>query len=176
MFTEINALYVLIVLQSLLIVRQWYLLSRDSYVSKPSKVKYELKKGDSMSLVYSVSCPVSLDQDVTKRRLTVTVNEVEVSNAEFHYNVSEFGEYSFNEGDEVTLSLVNIDNAGNVSEPCVSAFIAKDTIPPSAPEGLGVALLREDHEVVNTTPEPEVDVTPEPEPVEPEVSPSGSYE
>jgi hypothetical protein len=70
----------------------------------------------------------------------------------------DLGELSFKQGDSVILSLVDVDDAGNASEPAVLAFVAKDTIPPQAPGGFSVALIREEAD------EPESTVAPNEEP------------
>lgn len=96
-------------------------------------------------LVYSVSAGPAVDPDVVARRLTITVNGEAISDpVEYAANSTALGEVKAPQGAAVVLSLVDVDDAGNVSEPAVVEFTATDTIPPSTPGGLGVTLLREE--------------------------------
>jgi hypothetical protein len=102
------------------------------------------KEEDNMTLVYNVTAGPVVDNDVVERRLTVTVNG-EVSQVTTNSNdTTSFGEFSFADNDNVVLTLVDVDDAGNVSSPAVVEFIAADTIPPAKPGELGVSLVREE--------------------------------
>jgi len=109
------------------------------------QVRYvrKYKKGNDMSLVYSVTAGLPVDHDVVERRLSTKVNGTVVSTNVYSPDTVDFGEMVFTEGDNVLLSLVDVDDAGNVSEPATVEFVAADTIPPVAPGSFGVALLRE---------------------------------
>lgn len=102
------------------------------------------EKGNEMALVYNVTAAPAVDSDVVERRLTVTVNGVEQQTSVFQSDTTSFGEVRFAQNDNVVLTLVDVDDAGNVSTPAVLDFVATDTIPPSAPGSLGVALVREE--------------------------------
>jgi len=102
------------------------------------------EKGETMALVYSVTAAAPVDADVVERRLTVTVNGEEKSSQVYAPETTSFGELSFAQNDKVVLTLVDVDDAGNVSTPAVLDFDATDTIPPTVPGGLGVALVREE--------------------------------
>lgn len=95
-----------------------------------------------MSLVYEVSCAAPVDHDVVERRLTVKVNGEVVSTDVYGGSTTSLGEKTFVEGDSVVLTLIDVDDAGNYSEPAVVEFVAADTLPPSMP-GLSVLLVRE---------------------------------
>jgi hypothetical protein len=96
-------------------------------------------------LVYGVSAGPAVDPDVVARRLSITVNGETISTpVEFAADSTALGEVRAPQGATVVLSLVDVDDAGNVSEPAVVEFTANDTIPPTIPGGLGVALLREE--------------------------------
>ena len=102
------------------------------------------KKEGNMSLVYNVTAGPVVDNDVVERRLTVTVNG-EVSRVATNSNdTTSFGEFSFAENDNVVLTLVDVDDVGNVSSPAVLEFTAADTIPPAKPGEFGVTLVREE--------------------------------
>ena len=96
-----------------------------------------------MGLVYELTCSAPTDLDVVERRLTVTVNGNVVATDSYSNTVTVLGERTFAQGDNVTVSLVDVDDAGNVSEPAVIEFVANDTIAPSVP-GLNIKLVREE--------------------------------
>lgn len=96
-----------------------------------------------MSLVYEITCAAPIDNDVIERRLVVTVNGEAVSTDVYSATTINLGEKSFRDGDIVKLSLVDVDDVGNVSEPAVVEFVAADTLPPSTPS-LGITLVREE--------------------------------
>lgn len=109
-------------------------------------------------LVYGLSVGAVVDSDVVKRVLTVEVNDSLLETREFSPDTTDLGEVSVVEGDNVNLALVDVDDAGNVSEPAFIKFVAADTIPPSVPGGFGATLLRE--VATNDVPVVESDVTP----------------
>jgi hypothetical protein len=102
-----------------------------------------LMKDGVIMLVYNVTAGVVVDKDVTERRLTVTVNDAPVSTKSYAADAVVFDEVGVNQGDKVVLTLVDVDDAGNVSEPAVCEFVGNDTIPPVKPGEFGVALVRE---------------------------------
>lgn len=107
-----------------------------------------------MGLVYGVSCAEVVDVDVVERRLTVEVNgEVKKINS-YVSSTTDFGEFVFNQDDSVVFTLVDVDDAGNVSDPAVLSFVASDTLPPVAPGGFSVNLLREVEDQPGTTVDP----------------------
>jgi hypothetical protein len=168
---ELFALYVIILIQSFAISRLVYLLRNKRGVSVPKILKINfIRKEDDMALVYRLSCEAPVDSDVIRRRLLVNVNGNDVKKNTYSKNVEDFGEFTFNQGDDVVMILVDIDDAGNESEPAMVQFQALDTIPPRMPGGFSVSLLRE---VDDTTPEPIVEktttTTPEPVPNTPTV-------
>lgn len=98
----------------------------------------------SMALVYSVTAAPSIDPDVVARQLTVIVNgEASGAPADFPPEATSFGEIIVPQDAQVIVTLVDIDDAGNVSEPAVFEFTAADTIPPAKPGEFGVTLVRE---------------------------------
>ena len=102
------------------------------------------EKGNNMSLVYNVTAGPVVDTDVVERRLTVTVNGEVSQNTTNSSDTTSFGEFSFSENDNVVLTLVDVDDVGNVSSPAVLEFSAADTIPPAKPGEFGVTLVREE--------------------------------
>jgi hypothetical protein len=115
-------------------------------VKQPSEIRYKYLrkiKGDKMGLVYELTCDAPRDADVVERRLSVTVNNTLITVDVFPGNTVHFGEKTFDQGDNVLLSLVDVDDVGNVSEPALVEFVAKDTLPPVPPNMVSVVLLRE---------------------------------
>lgn len=103
-----------------------------------------LMKDGVIMLIYNVTAGAVVDKDVTERRLTVTVNDAPVSTKAYAADAVAFDEINVEQGDRVVLTLVDVDDAGNVSEPAVCEFVGNDTIPPVKPGELGVALVREE--------------------------------
>lgn len=134
-----------ILLESSIVVLSYYSMKwRRQSELRPIFIKYKfIKKEIDMGLVYEVTCAAPVDADVMERRLTVTVNGVAVATDVYANNVTNLGERTFVQGDNVVLSLVDVDDVGNISEPAVVEFVATDTIAPSVP-GLDVKLVREE--------------------------------
>jgi hypothetical protein len=97
-----------------------------------------------MALVYSVSAAPPVDSDVVERRFTVDVEDGESTTTTYEPTTVDFGEIKVPRDAEVTLSLVDVDGSGNVSEPATFAFVALDTIPPARPGEFGVTLVRQE--------------------------------
>lgn len=93
-------------------------------------------------LVYSVKSDAPSAADVVARVLTVSVDGVENA-SQFGAGVTDFGTVEVVEGASVVLTLVDVDNAGNRSEPASVSFVAADTLPPGQPGGFGVTLVGE---------------------------------
>jgi hypothetical protein len=107
-------------------------------------VRLSFMEPTSMALVYTVSAGPAVDADVTGRQLTVVVNGEVLSIVELAGSATDLGEVKVEQNSNVTLSLVDIDDAGNRSQPAVLDFVATDTIPPAQPGSLGVTLAREE--------------------------------
>lgn len=96
-------------------------------------------------LTYSVSAAAPVDGDVVSRLFTLVVNGEDQGTAELPATAAEgLSIFSVPQDAEVVLTLVDVDDAGNKSEPCVLTFTAMDTISPPSPTTLGVTLLREE--------------------------------
>lgn len=95
-------------------------------------------------LVYGVSAAAPVDNDVVERRLTVDVQGSETVTTAFSADTTDFGEIMVERNALVDVSLVDVDDSGNVSEPATISFVATDTIPPSRPSDLQVTLLRQE--------------------------------
>lgn len=107
------------------------------------KCKLSLR-GENNMLVYNVTAGATVDKDVAERRLTVMVNGEVKETKPFSPDTTSFGELTFADNDSVVLSLVDIDDAGNVSSPATVEFVALDTVAPAQPGEFGVSFIRED--------------------------------
>lgn len=116
-------------------------------------------------LVYNVTADVPAAADVVARVLTVAIDGVENA-SQFGSSVTDFGAVTVVEGASVVLTLVDVDNAGNRSEPASVSFVAADTLPPGQPGGFGVTLVGEIADQVAAPVEPAIE--PEVPAVEPE--------
>lgn len=96
-----------------------------------------------MALVYGVTVGPTVDHDVVARRLSITIDGVQVDVADWPADSTSLGEVTVPQGSNVVLTLVDVDDAGNASEPAVVEFTAVDTIPPAKPGEFGVSVLRE---------------------------------
>ena len=146
-----NQIYVLWIVIIVLLMAILSLSIKGKKIANPKLLNFKFKQkilnGEKLMLVYSISVGAAVDNDVSERRMTVEVNGQTVETQTYSFDVVNLGEKSFNEGDKVKLTLVDVDDVGNVSEPAVVEFVAADTIPPSLPSGFGVNLVREDFDV-----------------------------
>lgn len=95
-------------------------------------------------LTYSVSAAAPVDADVVARLLTLVVNGEEQGTAELPASATDsLSIFSVPQDAEVVLTLVDVDDAGNKSEPAVLTFTAVDTIAPAQPGSFGVTLVSE---------------------------------
>lgn len=117
-------------------------------------------------LTYAVSAVAPVDSDVVTRELTVVVNGVEQPVVTYPGSTVDLGVVDVPQDAEVTLRLVDVDDAGNRSDAAELTFVAVDTLPPATPGALGVSLVGE-RRVVAETP-----VAPEPAPTPVDESPA----
>lgn len=94
-------------------------------------------------LTYTVTAGPATDSDVVSRTVTVSINGEAPDIQKYPANTLTFSPLVVSEGDNVVMTLVDTDNAGNPSAPAVVEFVAADTLPPSQPGGFGVTLVHE---------------------------------
>lgn len=96
-------------------------------------------------LTYAVSVGPVVDGDVVERQLVVAVDGVVPVDefTVFPADATDLGTITVPQGSSVVVTLVDVDDAGNRSEPAVLEFVAEDTLPPAAPGSLGVTLVGE---------------------------------
>jgi len=131
-----------------------YELAFKRTVSVPRGLSVVLRKGETMAnvLTYRVSVNAPVDGDVVSRELTVTVNGVESTVVTAAGNATDLGSVDVPQDALVVLSLVDVDDAGNKSEPATVEFTALDTLAPAQPGGFNVTLVSE-KVVEESTPE-----------------------
>lgn len=113
----------------------------DSRPEKPEVVVLQVRsKPMADVLTYRVSAPAPTDADVVSRLLTVAVNGKETVSTSFDGATTDLGTFDVPQDSVVDLSLVDVDDSGNKSEPAVFSFVAVDTVAPSQPGALGVTL------------------------------------
>jgi hypothetical protein len=114
-------------------------------VSVPKGLRVVLLRGETMAnvLTYRVSVDAPVDGDVVSRELTVTVNGVESTVVTAAGNATDLGSVDVPQDSLVVLSLVDVDDAGNKSEPATVEFTAVDTLAPAQPGGFNVTLVSE---------------------------------
>jgi len=95
-------------------------------------------------LIYAVTAAASADADVVERRLTIEIAGEPPVSKTFGGSDTNLGEIAVPQDATATLSLVDVDDAGNPSEPAVFEFTAVDTIAPAKPGEFGVTLVREE--------------------------------
>jgi len=106
-------------------------------------VRFKRKEPD-MALVYAVTAGAPVDADVVSRELTAVVNGEVLFTQSLDGKATSLGEVKVPQDSSVTLTLVDIDDAGNRSQPAVVEFVATDTIAPVQPGAFGVTVLREE--------------------------------
>ena len=120
-------------------------VKRLAFVQRRPMVRFFLvDEVDGMALVYAVSAGAPVDKDVAVRELSVTVDGVKSPVATFAGDATDLGDLRVEKGAAVVATLVDVDDAGNRSQPAVVEFVAVDTIPPATPSGFAITLVRED--------------------------------
>lgn len=94
-------------------------------------------------LTYAVSAAPVVDGDVVSRELSVVINGLDQPVVSFPGNAVDLGTVEAPQDSEVVLRLVDVDDAGNRSDPAEVIFTAVDTLPPATPGALGVTLVGE---------------------------------
>lgn len=97
------------------------------------------------TLVYSISVSAPATGDVVSRQLITVIDGLAQNPVMFPPETVSFGTVVVPQGAEVILSLSDVDDAGNYSEPAVIEFTAVDTVPPPVPGSFVVTLVDEVH-------------------------------
>lgn len=110
----------------------------------PGKITVQIIGENRMSdsLLFVVYLPPKAAPDVVSRELTVEIGD-STQVLELEADAAEVPALSGPDGASVTLSLVDIDNAGNRSEASVFSTELRDTIAPPKPGMLGLEITAE---------------------------------
>jgi hypothetical protein len=111
-------------------------------LKKPGKVSITMFEGEGM-LSFVLTLPERSAKDVVARELTVSVDGVETVES-LNGDSVESQVYSGLDNAAVAGRLVDIDDAGNRSEPSEFTFVLVDTIAPPAPGQVGLKVTAED--------------------------------
>jgi len=113
--------------------------------NKPGPIYVILKEKDMASIFrVEVAFPVLTDADVVSREFAYKVGEDAEVVTVYDKDVPSV-ELRLPQNATVALRLVDIDDAGNRSEPSERTFTAVDTVPPAKPGELNVTVLEEEH-------------------------------
>lgn len=94
-------------------------------------------------LTYVVTAAPAVDHDVVSRELVVKIGDADGVVSVWPGSSVELGTVAVPQDSAVTLTLVDVDDAGNRSTPAVVEFVAADTLPPAQPGSFGVTLVSE---------------------------------
>lgn len=95
-------------------------------------------------LQFVINLPGVGAADVVERRLTVTIGAGEPQLLNPATDATESIELSGNDNEPVHAELVDVDDAGNVSQPSTLDAILADTLPPPAPGAMGITVTGEE--------------------------------
>lgn len=110
---------------------------------RPGKVYLVIRREDTM-LHFVLVLPEHTVKDLQSRLLGFQVGNQEPVTLNLDPTVEETEEYSGEEGDVVTGNLVDVDDAGNRSEPRDFEVTLRDTLAPPQPGEFGVRVTREE--------------------------------
>ena len=94
-----------------------------------------------MSLVYNFSCGADSYRYAIERRLAVKVNGQDPIVSLFDAGAKDLGEFTFTEGDDVLLTVVDITDVGEVSKPIVVEFVASNECKSKSVDNFYVSLI-----------------------------------
>lgn len=118
-------------------------LTRLIRLRTPGLVTISIISEDGEMLQFVLNLPAPGAPDVVARELTVAIG----TNASVTFNLLPSEEVSEGmsgaDNDPVAGTLVDIDDAGNRSEPRSFAFVLTDTIPPPTPGDVGITVTGE---------------------------------
>jgi len=111
----------------------------------PGRLTPFLVSEDGTMLVYEIALPAPKEEDhVVAREFTVGVNNAQVSQVSLEGSVLKVDEVKAMPKDMVSLTLVDVDGAGNRSVARTLTFEATDTLPPAQPGEMSVTLKSEE--------------------------------
>lgn len=104
-------------------------------------LKVVSEEGTMLNFVFVL--PPKSAADVVNRELVVSVDGAEPTTANYAGDATESGEFSGEQDQTVTGTLVDIDDAGNRSEPRPFEFVLVDNLAPAQPGELAIRVTSE---------------------------------
>jgi hypothetical protein len=108
------------------------------------KVTESFYKEHIKMLKFKLVLPSPGASDVVSRKITVKIGEQDVLDAELAGDALETAEMSGVDNDPVVGSLVDVDDAGNMSPAREFSFVLIDSIAPPQPGELGIVVTGEE--------------------------------
>jgi len=113
---------------------------------KPGPVQIVITgESDMDQIQFKVVLPPVSAPDVTEREVSVKVGDAEAGVSKLDKGALEITGLNGNEGAEVKVELVDIDNAGNRSPASTASITLVDTVPPPQPGQIGLMVTGETH-------------------------------
>jgi len=113
-------------------------------LKRPGLVFLILTREENNMLFFVLDLPTPGASDVVTRELSVQIGSNTPQNITLTGDVLVSAELSGNDNDVVQGSLVDIDDAGNSSDPSNFSFVLLDTIAPPSPNAVGLTVTREE--------------------------------
>jgi hypothetical protein len=110
----------------------------------PGPLSITLIQEDSDVLIYQINLPQPGATDVVKRELTIATPDQPDSVMELAPDLLAVEGQKGPQDAKIKLTLVDIDDAGNRSEPRIQEFTLTDTIAPPEPGEIGIAVTGEE--------------------------------
>lgn len=111
---------------------------------KPGRVYLRvLREGANGMLTFILNLPEKSAADVVSRELSVSVAGAEAEVMSVAADATSSQEFTAEQGATVSGSLVDIDDAGNRSQPREFSFVLADTIAPPQPGDVGLEVTAE---------------------------------
>jgi hypothetical protein len=110
---------------------------------KPGPIFVRVYEGEDSMLKFVLVLPQKGAADVVQRELTVQVGEGDPVVVSLGGDEVESGTFEGEDGDSVSGSLVDVDDAGNKSEAREFSFVLVDTVAPPTPGEVGLKVTEE---------------------------------
>ena len=104
----------------------------------PGKMFLHTISQEGNMLQFKLSLPPGSAPDVVSQELTMTIGALPPTVETFPVAQTETGGYEGVEDADIAASLIDIDGAGNRSQPHNQIFVLRDTVPPGEPGDMGL--------------------------------------
>lgn len=102
-----------------------------------------VSEGENGMLKFVLMLPPKGVSDVVQRQLAVKVGSNDLGTVVLEGDIIESNEMQGDDNDVVEGSLIDVDDAGNPSEPRTFSFVLTDTLAPPQPGELGIRVTEE---------------------------------